>query len=84
MSIPVLTLYSRKDCHLCDEMRMALERQRQQRRFALKLVDIDSDPELVSRFGHKVPVLMRGDREICHYVLDGAALLECLDNEVEP
>jgi thioredoxin reductase (NADPH) len=34
------------------------------------LVDIDSDADLVARYGHKVPVLVGGDEEICHFYLD--------------
>jgi hypothetical protein len=43
-----------------------------------ELVDIDSDPKLVERYGHKVPVLVGGDEEICHYFLDEPQLAEYL------
>ncbi len=78
MTDNILTLYGRSDCHLCDEMRIALERWRARLDFALELKDVDEDPELLARFGDKVPVLMHNDREICHYVLDESALLHCL------
>jgi len=42
--------------------------------FKLKVVDVDSGPELKGRYGEWVPVLMGGDEEICHYFLDRAAL----------
>ena len=74
----VLTLYTRKDCHLCDEMHQALRPWQVKLGFALRSVDITDDPPLVARFGDKVPVLMHGEREICHYRLDEAALLACL------
>ena len=61
----ILTLYGRRDCHLCDEMRAALEHWRTRLGFVLALKDIDEDPELVARFGNKIPVLMHDDREIC-------------------
>jgi hypothetical protein len=42
--------------------------------------DVDTDPELVRRFGTRVPVLVGGDgTEICHYFLDKAALRRYLD-----
>jgi thioredoxin reductase (NADPH) len=44
----------------------------------VELVDIDSDPELAARYGHKVPVLVGGDEEICHYFLDEPQLAEYL------
>ena len=49
-----------------------------QGRFSLALeidvVDIDRHPELEEIWGDKVPVLLAGDQEICHYFLDEAAL----------
>jgi hypothetical protein len=41
----------------------------------LQCVDVDRDPELIARYGHKVPVLTGPDQsEICHYFLDPQAL----------
>jgi thioredoxin reductase (NADPH) len=71
---PELTLYVREYCHLCHEMRDALEPLRVQHGFRLKLVDVDDDPELEERLGEKVPVLAADGRELCHYVLDPAAV----------
>ncbi|MBZ0093265.1 MAG: glutaredoxin family protein [Sulfuricellaceae bacterium] len=71
---PLLTLYGRKDCHLCDEMIAALQRLPGIHDFLLEIVDIDSDPELEEMFGLKVPVLMANERELGHYFLDQAVL----------
>ncbi len=69
-----LTLYTRSYCSLCEEMHRALLPFQQRYGFALELVDVDSDPALEARFDELVPVLMAGEREICHYHLDEAAL----------
>ena len=70
-----LTLYTRRDCPLCDEMRAALERwDAGRRRYRLKLVDIDRNRDLKRRFGRRVPVLARGEDELCAGRLDAAAL----------
>jgi glutaredoxin len=74
-----LTLYLRRDCHLCAEMHADLERVREQHGFSLELVDIDTDSDLVQRYGHKVPVLVADDYEICHYFLDHPQLVEYLE-----
>lgn len=42
--------------------------------FAFCVVDVDSDPVLENKYGELVPVLLAGEREICHYHLDHAAL----------
>ena len=38
-------------------------------------IDIDRDPVLRRRYDEWVPVLCHGDREICYYHLDEAALM---------
>lgn len=67
---PVLTLYGRTYCHLCDDMLVALESQRDKHNFSIEVVDVDARPEWVERFDELVPVLMLEDKEICHYFLD--------------
>lgn len=75
---PVLTLYSRLYCHLCENMLQALRGLQPVLGFELEVVDIDADPALVRRYGELVPVLNRGEVEICHYFLDENALRACL------
>ena len=48
-----LIVFIRKDCHLCELAVSMLERTGT----AWRLVDIDTDPELVGRYGIHVPVL---------------------------
>jgi thioredoxin reductase (NADPH) len=42
--------------------------------FDIQVVDVDNHPEAEARWGDKVPVLLDGEIEICHYHLDVAAL----------
>jgi hypothetical protein len=42
--------------------------------FDVDVVDIDAHPALEARWGDKVPVLLEGDIELCHYHLDTAAV----------
>ena len=65
--VPTLTVYSRNYCHLCEEMIEALRGLQGLVRFEIAIVDVDADPELERRHGDKVPVLMHGERELCHY-----------------
>lgn len=78
MTRQTLRLYGHSYCHLCDEMRSALEPWRERLGFTLEVVDIEGNAELEARFGERVPVLLHGQREICHYFLDEAALARCL------
>jgi glutaredoxin-like protein DUF836 len=71
---PSLTLVVRAYCHLCDEMREAVQPLADNAGLALHEIDVDSDPALEARWGELVPVLLAGGRELCHYRLDRAAL----------
>lgn len=67
---PRLTLLSREYCHLCEEMRAALGQLQGRYDFDVVVVDVDRDPALEEKWGDKVPVLLDGERELCHYHLD--------------
>ena len=67
---PKLTVLSRAYCHLCEDMIAALKQFQGRYPFEIVVVDIDRHPELEERWGDKVPVLLDGDRELCHYHLD--------------
>ena len=75
---PALTLYSRTWCHLCEDMQAGLQTLQSCLTFDLTVIDVDSDPALEQRFGEWVPVLMHGERELCHYHLDSAAVTDYL------
>lgn len=44
----------------------------------LNIVDVDLDPDLETKYGERVPVLLHADRELCHYFLDGARVRDYL------
>ncbi len=73
---PRFIVYGREECHLCQDMILALHTLQQQVSFDLQIVDIDSDTELIAQYGEKIPVLISADdhQEICHYFLNMAAL----------
>ena len=71
-----LVVLSREGCGLCHEMLTALaEFERSGTIPAVKIVDVDSDPELARRYGLKVPVLLLDGSAICHYTLNSKELL---------
>ena len=65
-----LTLIGRAYCHLCHDMEQAVRPIAEEFGVNLRLVDADSDPMLEARFGERVPVLLGGDLELCHYFID--------------
>jgi ABC-type uncharacterized transport system ATPase subunit len=76
---PGLVVVSRENCGLCEDMLQGLaELERTQAIPAVTVVDVDSDPELVRRFGLKVPVLLLDGSVICHYTLNSKELLRLI------
>jgi thioredoxin-like negative regulator of GroEL len=74
-----LTLITRTDCHLCEELLTQLEALRGRYPLpALAQLDVDADPILAQRFGLKVPVLLLDGVPVCHFKLDSAELLRLL------
>lgn len=72
MAVMRLKVLSRTYCHLCDDMVAALNtfQRRNQCELDIEVIDVDADDKLESVYGDKVPVLLHGDVEICHYFLD--------------
>jgi len=74
MKVPTLTVLSREYCHLCEELIAALKQYQGRYTFAIEVIDVDRHPRLEEKWGDKVPVLLDGDREICHYFIDHDAV----------
>lgn len=73
-----LTLYGRAWCHLCDDMRAALEPLLAEFGVVVDVVDIDADPQLEARYNDWVPVLVCDGVELCHYHFDAARVRAAL------
>ncbi len=76
----VLTLYSRPECHLCDEMLAALKPVIAGRA-AVEIVDITGDDALHARYLLEIPVLAHGDEELSRHRLDSARVERFLDRQ---
>ena len=76
---PSLTLLTRAECGLCEEMERELRALARRTPLPpLDLLDVDSDPVLVRRYGLKVPVLLLDSTPVCSHRLDAAELLRLL------
>jgi glutaredoxin len=76
---PTLTLYSRRGCHLCDDMLAVLNEFSDTYHYRVEVRDIDLDPALHAKFNTLVPALYLGEHEICHYFLDLESLQSALE-----
>lgn len=57
-------LYSRVDCHLCDQAKSELDALQTEIPHRLIIVDVDSDPKLQKKYGFNVPVVSAGPYNI--------------------
>ena len=53
-----VTLYTRPDCHLCDEAKRAMLAAACEDLYVLREISVDSDPDLVRRYGWDIPVVL--------------------------
>ncbi len=77
---PKVTVYSRPDCHLCEE---ALEQIRGLASdgavFTVEVVDIERDDELLKRYLERIPVVKTGGEVVSELVFDREALRSRLE-----
>jgi hypothetical protein len=75
-----LTLLTRHGCGLCEELlaELAELRGREPAIPGVELLDVDTDPALLRRWGLKVPVLLLDGALVCTARLDTPELLRLL------
>jgi glutaredoxin len=79
VSKPLVTLYTRAGCCLCDGARRVIEEARRQVDFDYREIDIDLDPELVRRYNDDVPVVAIGGVKAFKYQVDMTEFLKKLE-----
>jgi hypothetical protein len=77
--VPVLTVYGKPGCHLCDDARAAVRDALAGRDVGMREVDVTLDPLLERRYGERIPVVALDGEELFDYVVDPHALRERLD-----
>ena len=73
-----ITLFTKPNCHLCDEALEEIELAREEIRFKLVLVNILNDPETYERYKHDIPVVHLNGVEIFRHRLSSLKLIEKL------
>jgi len=75
---PLVTLYTRAGCCLCDEAKQVLAGLRRGADFDLEELDIDLDPELRRRYNDEVPVVAINQVKAFKYKVDRNEFLKKL------
>ncbi|WP_129647188.1 glutaredoxin family protein [Peristeroidobacter agariperforans] len=65
------TVLSRAECSLCEQLLTELAEELSPAEAArVSVVDVDGDPALARKYGHRVPVLLADGDFVCNYRLD--------------
>jgi glutaredoxin len=72
-----LVVYSRRGCHLCEDLLAELEPLCRDRA-GIVVRDVDTNPEWLKAYSDAVPVLVVEGQEICRYHLDRSAVIKLL------
>ncbi len=77
-SLHEVVLYTRRACHLCDEVKATLSRLESRGGFTWRQVDIDSDPALQREFNDEVPVVFIDGKKAFKYRMSERNFLRAL------
>lgn len=76
-----LTLYSRKDCCLCDAMKAVINKVAANLPLEIDEIDINGSLELREKFGNQVPVLFIDGRKAFKYRVSAKQLAKKLSRK---
>jgi len=78
--VTLLTVYSKPDCHLCEDAMVALRRLQVELGFALEELDITTDEALHRAYFERIPVVSVDGEELWQYFVEEAAVRERLES----
>ena len=78
MKRPMVTLFTRAGCHLCDDAKRVIDAARVRAEFDYEERDIDADSELLRLYNEEVPVIAIDGRKAFKYRLDMNELIKRL------
>ena len=65
-------IYSRPDCHLCDEAKEVIGRVQHRVPFELRVINVETDPKLEKEYGEQIPVVFINGSKAFKYHVDEA------------
>ena len=76
--MPIVTLYGKPGCHLCEDARRIVGLVRREHEFELREVDISLDPTLNREYGERIPVIAVDGVDRFQFYVTRAALAAAL------
>lgn len=80
MMPPVVTIYGKPECCLCDQAMTVLEEARRRKPFEIEKVDISGNAALTERYGLDIPVVLVDGHEAFRHRIDAERLAELLES----
>lgn len=77
---PTVTVYSKPDCHLCEQAMAVLGRLRLELSFTLRELDITAEEALHRAYFERIPVVALDGEELCEHHVSEALLRERLES----
>jgi glutaredoxin len=77
-SSPLVTIYSRHNCHLCEVAKEVVESARNEAEFELEVIFIDGDAELEKLYGEEVPVTMINGKRHDYFRVERTRFIEAV------
>jgi glutaredoxin len=76
--LPIVTMYSRQNCHLCELAKEVVESARNNADFEFQVIYIDGNTELEKEYGEEVPVTMINGKRHDFFRVDRARFIEAV------
>ena len=76
---PIVTLYTKPGCHLCEPVAETIAAAAKVRRFSYVTRNILEDADDFARYQHAIPVVTVDGREVARYRLSLGRLLAAID-----
>jgi len=75
-----VTVYSKAECHLCEDAIERLRRLQDEYSFEIDELDITADESLHDAYFERIPVIVLDGEELCEYFLQEALVRERLES----
>jgi len=73
-----LRIYSKPDCHLCDEAKAVLLKVAQEFDVSIEEINIETDPDAYQKFRYDIPVIFLDDVKLFKHRVDADQLRRAL------
>ena len=76
--LPVVMMYSRRNCHLCEVAKEVVESALNEAEFEFEVVFIDGDAGLEKEYGEEVPVTLINGKRHDYFRVDRTRFIEAI------